>query len=88
MKVNFQAIYMNVMITLLFILNFVTATPEQRVERFKVTMQALDSLNKAFAVEAVINDSIVSVDTIKADTFRNDSMVLDGPAKDGVVVKQ
>lgn len=68
MKTNFGQVYQNVIITLIFAFVFLNATPNQKSEIIKITMNALDSANQI--IVKVQADTIIVSDTLKIDTCK------------------
>lgn len=73
-QLNLSYVYQNVMITAMFAFLFFNATPAQRNEMIKITMNALDSANQV--VIKVQTDSSNVVDTLKipVDSLKTDSV--------------
>lgn len=76
MKQNYQTLFQYAMLIAIFVMQLVNIPAEQRVQAFKLSMQALDSLNTRIAIE-IKNDTTVTrdtviltpiIDTVKLDT--------------------
>jgi hypothetical protein len=77
-NVNFGQVYQNLIVTLMFAFLFYNASPTQRNEMIKITMNAMDSANQI--VIKVQSDSTTALDTLKfpgIDSTRNDSAAVD-----------
>jgi len=72
-QLNLSQVYQNLMITVMFAFLFFNATPAQRNEMIKITMNALDSANQV--IIKVQTDSSNVVDTLKVpvDTSKVDT---------------
>lgn len=75
-NLNLSQVYQNLMITVMFAFLFFNASPTQRNEMIKITMNALDSANKIIVVNVQTDSSNVAdtlkipVDTAKVDTTK------------------
>jgi hypothetical protein len=75
-NLNLSQVYQNLMITVMFAFLFFNASPAQRNEMIKITMNALDSANKVIVVNVQTDSSNVAdtlklpVDTSKVDTAK------------------
>jgi hypothetical protein len=75
-NLNLSQVYQNLMITVMFAFLFFNASPAQRNEMIKITMNALDSANKVIVVNVQTDSSNVAdtlklpVDTSKVDTVK------------------
>ena len=75
-NLNLSQVYQNLMITVMFAFLFFNASPTQRNEMIKITMNALDSANKIIVVNVQTDSSNVAdtlkipVDTTKVDTAK------------------
>ena len=73
-NLNLSQVYQNLMITVMFAFLFFNASPTQRNEMIKITMNALDSANKIIVVNVQTDSSNVA-DTLKipVDSVKTDS---------------
>ena len=75
-QLNLSQVYQNLMITAMFAFLFFNATPAQRNEMIKITMNALDSANQTIIKVQTTNSSDAVIDTFKThvDTPKTDSV--------------
>jgi hypothetical protein len=75
-QLNLSQVYQNLMITAMFAFLFFNATPAQRNEMIKITMNALDSANQTIIKVQTTNNPNTVVDTFEthADSVRKDSV--------------
>ena len=79
MKQNYQTVFQYLMLVAIFVMQLINMPVEQRAQAFKLSMQALDSLNTKIAIEikndtSVMKDTIILtpiVDTVKVDTTQS-----------------
>ena len=74
-QLNLSQVYQNLMITVMFAFLFFNATPAQRNEMIKITMNALDSANQVIIKVQTDSSNVVDtlkvpVDTVKVDTAK------------------
>jgi hypothetical protein len=74
-QLNLSQVYQNLMITVMFAFMFFNATPAQRNEMIKITMNALDSANQVIIKVQTDSSNVVDtlkvpVDTVKIDTVK------------------
>lgn len=75
-QLNLSYVYQNVMITAMFAFLFFNATPAQRNEMIKITMNALDSANQVVIKVQTDSSNVVDtlkipVDSVKVDTVKS-----------------
>ena len=75
-QLNLSQVYQNLMITAMFAFLFFNATPAQRNEMIKITMNALDSANQVVIKVQTDSSNVVDtlkipVDSVKVDTVKS-----------------